>query len=268
MARQDRATLANKRFYEDENLEYVGAAPHLKHGTLRALHDHLIADVYRMVSTDSAVPAALDLGAGEGTSSEALLELGARVTAVDLSERQLQSLKQRCAGVDAPLEVVCEDAWKVLDRDATFDVIVLNSFLHHVPDYLGLIKKAIGRLTPGGVLFSFQDPLRYDTVAKTTYVFSNASYFSWRVFQGDLLRGLKTRVRRLRGVYISGNEADDAEYHVTRNGVDQDAIADLLESSGFAVKIVRYFSTQSAVLQRIGALARLANTFGIVAQRR
>jgi len=268
MARHDPATAANETFYANQGLDYLNAAPHLKHVSLRVLHDQLVADIYRISAAGSRIPAVLDLGAGEGTSSEAFLKLGAKVTAVDLSSTQLRKLQARCTGAGARLDVICDDAWAVLKRPASFDVVVLNSFLHHVPDYLGLISEAIKCLEPGGQLFSFQDPLRYDTVARATYTFANASYFGWRIFQGDLVRGLKTRLRRLRGIHVAGSEEDDAEYHVTRNGVDQLAIVELMRSAGFDVRVVRYFSTQSSIMQRIGSLARLENTFGILAQRR
>ena len=41
---------------------------------------------------------------------------------------------------------------------------------------------------------------------------------------------------------------DNAEYHVTRNGVDQDAIYGLFRELGFDCSIVRYFRTSEPLL--------------------
>lgn len=46
---------------------------------------------------------------------------------------------------------------------------------------------------------------------------------------------------------------DNAEYHVTRNGVDQDAIERFFVEQGFDCSIIRYFSTQSRIFQPVGA---------------
>jgi hypothetical protein len=152
-------------------------------------------------------------------------------------------------------------------KEERYDLVVMNSFLHHIPDYLSAVQDAVSLLQPAGQFFSFQDPLRYDTLGRGTRVFSQAAYFSWRVFQGEYVRGLKTRVRRVRGIYVAGSKEDDAEYHVTRNGVDQESIVDLLRSHDFDCELIRYFSTQSWAFQVLGTSLGIENTFAIVAQR-
>jgi SAM-dependent methyltransferase len=209
----------------------------------------------------------LDLGAGEGASASEFLRLGARVTAVELSKSAMRALQDRCRAFGDRLELVCADVREALPELGTYDIVIANSFLHHVPDYLSLITDVLDHVGPGGRFFSFQDPLRYDTLPPASHAFSAASYFAWRVFQGNLGQGLRTRIRRLRGAYVAGSIEDDAEYHVTRNGVDQDAIANRLEAHAFEVEVRRYFSTQSAVLQWLGTRARVENTFSIVARR-
>ncbi len=60
---------------------------------------------------------------------------------------------------------------------------------------------------------------------------------------------------------------DNAEYHVVRNGVDQDAIARWFDTEGFDCEIVSYFSTQSSLFQPIGSTLGFDNTFAVVAKR-
>ena len=264
------AALANAAMFDERAASaYIGGAPHLKHPSLRALYEDLTMRVFTSAKANRDTPTILDLGAGEGSATLRFLELGARVTAVDISESQLRDLRRRCLRFGDKLRVHCEDIAATMHREGeVYDVVVMNSFIHHIPDYLAAIRNLLPLLGPGGQFFFFQDPVRYDTLDRHVYVFSQLAYFSWRMCQGNLWRGFKTRLRRIRGVYIAGSLEDDAEYHVTRNGVDCVAIARLLESERFNCSVVRYFSTQSGVFQHIGASLTMENTFSITAQRR
>src|SRR5260370_4480023 len=109
--------------------------------------------------------------------------------------------------------------------------------------------------------------MRYDTVGILTLWFGKFGYFFWRSFRGDLLGGVSRRLRRARGIYLADCPQDNAEYHVTRNGVDQIAIKDFLTSSGFTCRIVPYFSTHSGLFQRMGSALGIENTFAVLARR-
>lgn len=215
------------------------------------------------------IPLVLDLGAGEGSVTLPFLELGARVVAVDISSSQLNTLKTKCNRFAGMLEVRCESISETLsEKSESYDIVVVNSFLHHIPDYLGLIRKAATILNPYGQFFSFQDPLRYDTLGRANMMFSKLAYLSWRVFKDDAINGLSRRIRRYRGIYLENSVYDNAEYHVVRNGVDKDAIQRLFEELRFDCDIVSYFSTQSRVFQPAGAVLGMKNTFAVVAQKR
>jgi len=264
------AALANVSAYDAEaTRNYIDGAPHIKHASLRQLYAKLVLHVFDSARNHAQTPMVLDLGAGEGSVTLPFLELGARVVAVDISNSQLDALKTKCKQFGDMLEVRCEDINDTLrEKSEKYDIIVVNSFLHHVPDYLAVIREATTVLNPYGQLFSFQDPLRYDSVAKATMMFSALAYFSWRVLKGDVTGGLRRRIRRSRGIYLEDSVHDNAEYHATRNGVDQDAIRLLLEEVGFDCNIVSYFSTQSRLFQPIGSVLSMKNTFAIVAQKR
>ena len=89
-----------------------------------------------------------------------------------------------------------------------------------------------------------------------------------RAFKGDLIGGAKRRFRRARGIYLENSSHDNAEYHVTRNGVDQDAIVHLLRLEGFDCELIRYCSTQSSLFQWLGSVLRIENTFCVIAQKK
>jgi SAM-dependent methyltransferase len=263
------AALANvAMFNEDGTNNCVNASPHLTHPAVRDLYTKLVTRSFNTAKKHVNTPRVLDLGAGEGSSTLPFLELGAHVTAVDISESQLAFLARKCGRFANRLRVYRKDIDEILERNEDrYDIVVMNSFVHHIPDYLALFQKGIAILRPNGVIFSFQDPLRYDTLGKSSFYFSMCGYFFWRLFQGNYLQGLRTRIRRLQGIYVPGSKEDDAEYHVTRNGVDQDAIAQLLSSENFTYEIIRYFSTQSSLFQHLGSFLGVENTFAIIAQR-
>jgi SAM-dependent methyltransferase len=264
------AALANCAAYDAvATRKYVDGAPHAKHSSLRALYGKLVVQVYDYAARRSPVPTVLDFGAGEGTATLPFLELGARVTVVDISRSQLVALQAKCGRYGDRLEVRCEDISETLRRKRrAFDVIVANSFLHHVPDYLAMIREATSLLTAQGQLFSFQDPLRYDSVGTFGRAFSGLAYLSWRVFKGDVLGGLRRRLRRARGIYLEDSVHDNAEFHVVRGGVDQNAILGLLNDLGFDCGTVRYFSTQSRLFQAMGEALAVQNTFSVIARKR
>jgi SAM-dependent methyltransferase len=263
------AALANVAMFNEEGTATcVSASPHLTHPMICDLYAQLVARTFNTAKKYASMPRVLDLGAGEGSATLPFLELGAHVTAVDISESQLAVLGQKCRRFATRLRVYGEDINEMLrGTKEQYDIVVMNSFVHHIPDYLAVFQKSIAILRPNGLIFTFQDPLRYDTLGRASLYFSMGGYFFWRLFQGNYLQGLRTRIRRLQGIYIPGSKEDDAEYHVTRNGVDQDAIAQLLASESFTCEIIRYFSTQSSIFQRLGLFFGIKNTFAIIAQR-
>jgi len=95
---------------------------------------------------------ALDYGAGTGNVTHKLLALGYHVTACDISPDSLELLKLE-AKSEASLDTVTVDGSSLPFTDGQFDLVTLYSVLHHVPDYLRLIRGLIGVLKPGGTLF-------------------------------------------------------------------------------------------------------------------
>jgi 2-polyprenyl-3-methyl-5-hydroxy-6-metoxy-1,4-benzoquinol methylase len=92
------AALANLESYDrDKTRRYTDGTPHIKHAKLRSLHRKLVVEVYDAACCFVCQPKVLDLGAGQGPATLAFLELGARISAVDVSETQLDALRTRCS---------------------------------------------------------------------------------------------------------------------------------------------------------------------------
>ena len=100
---------------------------------------------------------ALDLGAGAGRDTLALAQAGYEVTAVDLSDRGLERIRQRAeaAGVGQRVRTEVGD---VRDFDVAanrYNAIAATTVLDHLPadDAVELWKQVTGGLTDRGVLY-------------------------------------------------------------------------------------------------------------------
>jgi 2-polyprenyl-3-methyl-5-hydroxy-6-metoxy-1,4-benzoquinol methylase len=249
--------------------EYINGAPHLKHESIAKIYHSMAADALNAIGRDATTIDVLELGAGNGLASTPWFDHRVRLTAVDSSQPMLDELSRKANAIGLKPKTVMADALDFLDTTTDeFDVITHVSMIHHVPDYLNLLTRSVARVRKGGCLLTFQDPLRYDTMPAHHHFLERASYFAWRLGQGNVKRGLETRWRRLRGVYSPEHVVDFEDYHVVRSGVDSAAIVKLLEPSFAQVKPVPYWSTYSGLLQSLGERLHLASSFGILACER
>ena len=248
--------------------EYALLAPHLCHQSIRSLYIKLVEYVFNAAASHSSPPRALDLGAGDGTATVPFLERGAKVLAVDISEKQLEQLREKCEKYGALLETRKEEMSVVLSEGKKFDIIVMNSVLHHIPDYMGLLKLVSLSLSENGVFMSFQDPKWSPSISFKDAVLSNAAYFMWRVRRGEVLAGLWRRIRRMAGVYSDDSLYDNSEYHAVRDGVNQLEIRDQFVKAGLDCRIIEYCSFHSVLLQPIGERLKVRNTFAILTGRK
>jgi len=248
---------------------YVNGAPHLKHPSIGRRYSDFVDAAIKNIGSEPAAITVLELGAGNGLASKTWFERGVQLTAVDSSVSMLNDLKTKAAAHGVTPQTVVADVVDYLAATGTkFDIVTHVSMLHHIPDYLDLLARSVAHVNANGCLLTFQDPLRYDRMPRGHHVVDRGSYFAWRITQGNLKRGLKTRWRRLRGVYSPAETVDFDEYHVVRNGVDSTAITALLAPSFMKVEVVRYWSTYSRGLQWVGERMGFVSSFGILASGR
>lgn len=264
------ASTANRDAYN--NLEigrYASNAPHLRHDSIRKLYAGLVETAYQTAISRVVGPVSvLDLGAGEGTITRSFLQLGATVLPVDIAERQLEQLQVKCAGLPGRLELRCADIDSVLAEDRPFDIIVANSLLHHIPDYIDLVRRASTRLSEDGVFFCFQDPMWKPSISRRDALLSWTAYTAWRLGQGDLLGGVWRRIRRMFGLYSAESLHDNTEYHAVRDGVNQNAVRAVLAAEGFECELFEYCSFHSDAWQPLGEKLGVRNTFSLLATRK
>lgn len=247
--------------------DYRSGAPHLKHPRL---YDWLTASVreeLRRLRVAGLPATVLEVGAGDGAFVEPLLATGATVTATEMSRSSIERLSDRY-GMN-PAFSVSFDADGTMSGvgGARFALILYASVLHHIPDYLSALADACDRhLEPGGTLLTFQDPLWYPSQDPRVRMAGEAMYLSWRLTQRHVQRGLAARVRRWREGLSEHEASDMVEYHVVRDGVNQDAVRQLLEPRFGAVEVTPYWSAHAAIWQRVGERLSLQNTFAVRAR--
>ena len=251
-----------------EGVDYMTGSPHLSH---HRLHCWLVYRMWHLVDAAflrSGRCRILEVGGGHGTFTAQLVAMGANVTVTEISKPSADVLSRHFRHSRDVRVMHDADGEGIFDLPTDFDVVLCISVLHHIPDYLQFVRRLTLLLQAGGALASYQDPDWYPRRSRLDSAVAHGSYFAWRITQGDLLAGARTRIRRLRGSYDESLAADTTEYHVVRQGVNEQALAEFLGTAFGQVELLPYWSTQAAPLQRLGEKLGLCNTFGIEATNR
>jgi SAM-dependent methyltransferase len=202
---------------------------------------------------------ALDLGCGTGNLTLKLLDLGATVTSVDLSDGMLARLRrnltlrearQDLRGPEHPPRrsaaptLICRDIDEFLRScPARFDLVCACSFLHHLPDYLATAAAAARRVAPGGCLYVAHEPLASDAA---DWVGRALEWIDFKWQRLEARTGLGGRVARKDPYY---DPACLADYWAMQKGLDPKMLTQVLQREGLAPHIVRYDSKRHRILQ-------------------
>ncbi|MEO5962051.1 MAG: bifunctional 2-polyprenyl-6-hydroxyphenol methylase/3-demethylubiquinol 3-O-methyltransferase UbiG [Thermomonas sp.] len=124
-------------------------------GPQKALHALNPARLgYVAARTALADAAVLDVGCGAGLLSEAMAQVGARVTSIDLAPNLLKVA--RLHGLETGIKVDYRETSVETLADASpasFDAVTCMEMLEHVPDPASIIEACARLLKPGGRLF-------------------------------------------------------------------------------------------------------------------
>ncbi|MFN8694185.1 MAG: bifunctional 2-polyprenyl-6-hydroxyphenol methylase/3-demethylubiquinol 3-O-methyltransferase UbiG [Holosporales bacterium] len=94
----------------------------------------------------------LDVGCGGGLIAEPMARLGAAVTAIDASEKNIAAAKIHGQQAGLTIDYRCMAAENLADTGAQFDVILCLEVVEHVADPLLLVRSIAALLKPGGLL--------------------------------------------------------------------------------------------------------------------
>jgi len=132
---------------------------------------------------DSEPLRVLDVGTGTGLIPIELLRHCSTLVAttpalsnlsaigIDLADSMLELGRQHVisAGLESQLELHRIDAKQLPWEDGTFDAVISNSIVHHIPEPLAVMRECRRVLKPGGMLF-IRDLLRPHTDGAVDYL--------------------------------------------------------------------------------------------------
>ncbi|NKB46871.1 MAG: bifunctional 2-polyprenyl-6-hydroxyphenol methylase/3-demethylubiquinol 3-O-methyltransferase UbiG [Legionellales bacterium] len=110
----------------------------------------------------------LDVGCGGGILSEAMAQMGAQVTGIDLSETLIEVAQRHAQQTQVSIQYqvsAIEDL--MIQSPATFDIVTCLEMLEHVPDPAAIVHACATASKPGGALY-------FSTINRTwqAYVFA------------------------------------------------------------------------------------------------
>lgn len=102
----------------------------------------------------------LDLGAGDGWQTMSLLERGALVSSVDISDESIKRIDElsRSYAQAGLCRSFVMDAQHMTFEDDSFDIVVGHGILHHLPDMSRAVSEILRVLKPNGYAV-FSEPL-------------------------------------------------------------------------------------------------------------
>ena len=196
------------------------------------------------IATNSSDPLILDFGCGTGNLSKLILELGHRVLAVDISIECLMVLKnsfKENTRLDC-MELNGVDLKNI--KNNSIDMVATYSVLHHVPDYLKIVREFIRIVKPGGIIYIDHE------VAPSVWLEHSNEYSSYlKELQAISSRPLGEKIKRKIGLLVSLNAwkrlinrtlyglNDEGDIHVTRDDhIEWGLIEEILQSDCFPLK--------------------------------
>lgn len=148
----------HRRVLEPEVMEQSGAVEAYLDGVATAHLDRL-DDSFVRAALRLARPRARVLDVGTGTAAipakMALRRPDLAITGIDLSETMLRAARERVrgAGLKRRVRVLTGSARKIPCPRSSFDLVVSNSLLHHLPDPVPAFDEIARVLARGGRVF-------------------------------------------------------------------------------------------------------------------
>lgn len=128
-------------------------------GSAEVAGDQLIALGFLLKAMGLQAPSAvLEFGPGWGNTTDALLRLGHRVTAVEIDPAFVELIGRRCADVAERLTLVTAD---MLDfrTSERFDLVLFFESFHHCSDHRTMLARLDDLVRPGGSVVFAGEPI-------------------------------------------------------------------------------------------------------------
>ncbi len=206
----------------------------------------------------------LDLGCGTGYLYLQLLARGHRMTGVDLSNKMLEALKQKIpptANSRSTLTVMGVEDFVETDNEF-YDAIVLSALLHHLYDYESTVRKICGKLSSGGCLWIFFEPLKQEIRSSLRFTLHKGiARLDESVYRLEM---------RLRRIPLFEEDYELSDYQRRFGGVDPIRLSEVLRSGDMEIIEVEKYCSRRYGLPALFTtrLIGTQNSFNLLAKKR
>lgn len=131
----------------------------------------------------------LDIGAGEALQGILLCERHSpkHFVALELVPQRLHAAAKRARSLDG-LSVLAGDAYRTPFSDSTFDVVLGNGALHHMPEPEKVAREIRRVLKPGGVFFGREPNFHNPAVRRRVLRGNDVSPNEWAIYPEEVKR--------------------------------------------------------------------------------
>lgn len=260
---------ANRRFYQSMADAYDATEHCVTDSGAQRLLMNLIRTGVESIQSPNAASSdlrVLDACGGSGNAAAMMVELGLQPVVADVSAEMLSRWRQRAQPMNFSPETHEIEIEEFLRTDGReWDLIVFSSALHHIEDYRGVVRLAVAKLAPGGVLVTAFDPVSAGRFGQSVRRID--SIVHWTLHNPRVAVGLVAAKLRRHGSHAEPPIGRIAERHA-RKGMDDGELLRLLEKSGMS--ILAHQRDRQARLGMTRGLMRmtgLSGSFFIVARR-
>ncbi|WP_340063105.1 class I SAM-dependent methyltransferase [Ascidiimonas aurantiaca] len=175
------STLSPEEFHEKVNIVFHNFESeqydHLHQNMWQSLQEQVDLLVNDLPHIPEKGLKLLDIGCGTGLSTKLILDskIGPAValaTLLDTSPQMLKQAEKKASGWNVPYTLVNGHLHSV---DEKFDIIIICSVLHHIPELAVFLKEVEQKLNADGILIHLQDP-NFDFLQDIIYLENKNEY--------------------------------------------------------------------------------------------